>query len=86
MQINTKPIIVESLNILTRHMPGGMIVGIERISEGVIDDPGRHEEIEITYRDGVSERISVLEMSPEEMFIEICSMISIHAMRIGEEK
>lgn len=86
MQINTKPIIVESLNILTRHMPGGMIVGIERISEGVIGDPGRREEIEITYRDGVSERISVLEMSPEEMFIEICSMISIHAMRIGEEK
>lgn len=86
MQINTKPIIVESLNILTRHMPGGMIVGIERISEGVIDDPGQREEIEITYRDGVSERISVLEMSPEEMFIEICSMISIHAMRIGEEK
>ena len=86
MQINTKPIIVESLNILTRHMPGGMIVGIERISEGVINDPGRREEIEITYRDGVSERISVLEMSPEEMFIEICSMISIHAMRIGEEK
>ncbi len=86
MQINTKPIIIESLNILTRHMPGGMIVGIERISEGVIDDPGQREEIEITYRDGVSERISVLEMSPEEMFIEICSMISIHAMRIGEEK
>lgn len=86
MQINTKPIIVESLNILTRHMPGGMIVGIERISEGVIDDPDQREEIEITYRDGVSERISVLEMSPEEMFIEICSMISIHAMRIGEEK
>lgn len=86
MQINTKPIIVESLNILTRHMPGGMIVGIERISEGVIDDPGQREEIEITYRDGVSERISVSEMSPEEMFIEICSMISIHAMRIGEEK
>ena len=86
MQINTKPIIIESLNILTRHMPGGMIVGIERRSEGVIDDPGQREEIEITYRDGVSERISVLEMSPEEMFIEICSMISIHAMRIGEEK
>lgn len=86
MQINTKPIIIESLNILTRHMPGGMIVGIERISEGVIDDPGQREEIEITYRDGVSERISILEMSPEEMFIEICSMISIHAMRIGEEK
>ena len=86
MQINTKPIIIESLNILTRHMPGGMIVGIERISEGIIDDPGQREEIEITYRDGVSERISVLEMSPEEMFIKICSMISIHAMRIGEEK
>ena len=86
MQINTKPIIIESLNILTRCMPGGMIVGIERISEGIIDDPGQREEIEITYRDGVSERISVLEMSPEEMFIEICSMISIHAMRIGEEK
>ena len=86
MQINTKPIIIESLNILTRHMPGGMIVGIEHISEGVIDDPSRREEIEITYRDGVSERISVLEMSPEEMFIEICSMMSIHAMRIGEEK
>ena len=86
MQINTKPIIIESLNILTRYMPGGMIVGIERISEGIIDDPGQREEIEITYRDGVSERISVLEMSPEEMFIEICSMISIHAMRIGEEK
>ena len=86
MQINTKPIIIESLNILTRHMPGGMIVGIERISEGVIDDPGQREEIEITYRDGVSERISILEMSPEEMFIKICSMISIHAMRIGEEK
>ena len=86
MQINTKPIIIESLNMLTRHMPGGMIVGIERISEGIIDDPGQREEIEITYRDGVSERISVLEMSPEEMFIEICSMISIHAMRIGEEK
>lgn len=86
MQINTKPIIIESLNTLTRYMPGGMIVGIERISEGIIDDPGQREEIEITYRDGVSERISVLEMSPEEMFIEICSMISIHAMRIGEEK
>lgn len=86
MQINTKPIIIESLNMLTRHMPGGIVVGIERISEGVIDDPGQREEIEITYRDGVSERISVLEMTPEEMFIEICSMISIHAMRIGEEK
>lgn len=86
MQINTKPIIIESLNTLTRYMPRGMIVGIERISEGIIDDPGQREEIEITYRDGVSERISVLEMSPEEMFIEICSMISIHAMRIGEEK
>lgn len=86
MQINTKPIIIEGLNILTRHMPGGIVVGIERISEGVIDDPDQREEIEITYRDGVSERISVLEMSPEEMFIEICSMISIHAMRIGEEK
>lgn len=86
MQINTKPIIIESLNILTRHMPGGIVVGIERTSEGVIDDPRQREEIEITYRDGVSERISVLEMSPEEMFIEICSMISIHAMRIGEEK
>lgn len=86
MQINTKPIIIESLNILTRHMPGGIVVGIERTSEGVIDDPGQREEIEITYRDGVSERISVLEMSPEEMFVKICSMISIHAMRIGEEK
>ena len=86
MHINTKPIIIESLNILIRHMPGGIVVGIERTSEGVIDDPGQREEIEITYRDGVSERISVLEMSPEEMFIEICSMISIHAMRIGEEK
>lgn len=86
MQINTKPIIIESLNILTRHMPGGMIVGIERISEGIVGTPSQNEEVEITYRDGVSERISVLEMSPEEMFIEICSMISIHAMRIGEEK
>lgn len=86
MQINTKPIIVESLNILTRHMPGGMIVSIERTSEGIVGTPSQNEEVEITYRDGVSERISVLEMSPEEMFIEICSMISIHAMRIGEEK
>lgn len=86
MQINTKPIIIESLNILTRHMPGGPIVSIERISEGNVGTPDQIENVEITYKDGVSERISVLEMSPEEMFIEICSMISIHAMRMGEEK
>lgn len=86
MQINTKPIIIDVLNTMIRHMPGGPIVSIERISEGIVGTPGQIENVEITYKDGVSERISVLEMSPEEMFIEICSMISIHAMRIGEEK
>lgn len=86
MQINTKPIIIDALNTMIKHMPGGLIVSIERISGGIVGTPSQNEEIEITYRDGVSERISVLEMSPEEMFIEICSMISIHAMRIGEEK
>lgn len=42
MQINTKPIIIESLNMLTRHMPGGIVVGIERISEFCNDRADEH--------------------------------------------
>ena len=86
MQISTKPIIIDALNTMIRHMPGGPIVCIERISEGIVGTPDQIENVEITYRDGVSERISILEMSPEEMFIEICSMISIHAAQTGATK
>ena len=86
MQINNKPIIIESLDRILGLMPGCPVIGIKRISEGILGQPGQIEDMQIIYRDGTSEKISIIEMTGAETFIEICSMIATHAALIGARK
>ena len=86
MQINRKPIMIDSLNDALRHIPESTVTGIRRISEGILNTPTQIEDVEIFYKDGISERISILDMSADEAFIEICSMIATHAALTGARK
>lgn len=84
MQINNKPIIIESIDRILSLMPGCPVIAIKRISEGVLGQPGQVEDMQIIYRDGCSETISIIEMTGAETFIKICSMIATHAALTGE--
>lgn len=86
MQINNKPIVVDGLNMVLGHINQSYVTGIRRTSEGILGSPDQIEEVEIFYRDGSSERISILDMDTSEMFVKICSMIATHAALAGEEK
>ena len=86
MQINNKPIVIDGLNMAIGHIRQSFVLRIRRTSEGILGSPEQIEDIEIFYRDGSSERISVLEMETSEMFVKICSMIATHAAITGEEK
>ena len=84
MQINSKPIIIEGIDRLLGLMPGCIVIGIKRVSEGILGQPGQIEELQILYRDGTEERISIIEMTTAETFVKICSMIATHAAITGE--
>lgn len=86
MRINTKPIMLDNINMALKQIPESSVIGIARMSAGVIGKPGEQEDIQIFYRDGCSERISILDMTPDEVFLKICSMISTHAALGGQEK
>lgn len=86
MRINTKPIMLDNINMALKQIPERSVIGIARMSAGVIGRPGEKEDIQIFYRDGCSERVSILEKTPDEVFLMICSMITKHAVLGGEEK
>jgi len=86
MQINTKPIMIDNLNMVLKQMRDRSVMSIARISEGVIGTPSEKEDIVILYSDGVTERASILDKSANETFLMICSMITTHAALAGEGK
>lgn len=78
MNLNIKPIVVDSLNLLLNQAGPVPLMHIERISGGIVGGPGQMEDIELYYRDGTIERFSILEMDKSEMFMAIIEAIIKH--------
>ena len=84
--VNSKPVMVDALKRAAMFGAPTTIVDIKRISAGHVGTPEQIEDVEITFRDGTIEKISIKEMSTDEAFVTLCQMIGAHEpYRIIEE-
>ena len=78
-QLNTKPILIDSFRGCLAHIPESTVRMIQRVSTGIVGSAGQLEYIKVIFRDGTVVQRSIRNMTPDETFISICSIIADHA-------
>lgn len=81
--LNVKPMIIDNFRLALFHIPESTVISIKRISWGIVGTDNQVEKVRIAYRVGAQEEKSILNMTPDEAFITICSMIAEHAALAG---